>query len=130
MKQRALFEKVLFGAGLALFPMAAFAATTIGDVLSQVKALMDLFIPIFIGLGLLYFLYGLTEYILASEEGGKAEGRNRIVYGIVGLFVMVAVWGLVSVLSSTFGVSGGNINTLPGVPCTSQGVVIPCPPAR
>lgn len=120
MKQRALIKKVAFGAGLLLFPVAAFAAD-ITSALLNVKRIMDLFIPIFITLGLLYFLYGLTEYILASEEGGKAEGRNRIIYGIVGLFVMVTVWGLVNVVATTFGVTGGQLNVLPCVPTQSGG---------
>ena len=102
------------GTALVL-PIATFAATRIGDILLQVKSLMDLFIPIFVTLGLLYFLVGLTEYILSSSEGGQTEGRNRIIYGILGLFVMVAVWGLVGVVANTFGIQGGGSVSLPSV---------------
>lgn len=99
-------------------PLVSFGITRIQDILNTVKDLMELGIPILILLGLLYFLYGLTEYIFASEEGGKADGRNRIIYGIVGLFVMATVWGLVQVLAASFGVSGAQLNpgTLPTVP--------------
>ncbi len=61
-------------------------------------------------LALLYFLYGVSQYIL---HGGDTEKRNEgyqtMIYGIIALFVMVSVWGLVGVLSNTFlgGVGGG-----------------------
>ena len=67
-------------------------------------------VPLLIGLGVVVFIYGVL--ILMFSEGGekKEEGKQYMVWGIVGIFVMVSVWGLVSILSSSF-----QLNTTPPV---------------
>ena len=59
-------------------------------------------VPLLIGLGVVVFIYGVL--ILMFSEGGekKEEGKQFMLWGIIGIFVMVSVWGLVSVLSSSF----------------------------
>lgn len=62
-------------------------------------------------LALLYFLWGVSKYIIhGGNEEKRAEGYQMMIYGIIALFVMVSVWGLVGVLANTFlggGVGGG-----------------------
>ena len=92
---------------------------------------MDLGIPILITLALIYFLYGLAEYIFkANDVDTRTEGRERMIQGIIALFVMSTVWGLVGVISNTFnvqpeGVDNALINDLvpraPGQPQTGVG---------
>ena len=48
-------------------------------------------------------------------EVTEKEARNVMIYGIIGLFVMVAVWGLVNVLINTFGLST-SVPQVPGLP--------------
>ena len=109
---------------LLVAPILAFAITAVpattgtgGVILGKIIDLMLLVIPLVFGLAFLVFLWGIYKYIRAAEEGDKAEGRNTIMYGIIGLFVMVAVWGLVKVIGTTFniGLSTGS-GTLPGFP--------------
>ncbi|OGZ11569.1 MAG: hypothetical protein A3D67_00185 [Candidatus Lloydbacteria bacterium RIFCSPHIGHO2_02_FULL_51_22] len=109
---------------LLVAPILAFAITAVpattgtgGVILGKIIDLMLLVIPLVFGLAFLVFLWGIYKYIRAAEEGDKAEGRNTIIYGIIGLFVMVAVWGLVKVIGTTFniGLSTGS-GTLPGFP--------------
>ena len=72
-------------------------------LVGRIKGIMILLIPILIALALLYFLWGVAEFILnAGSEEKRAEGRNKIIYGLIGLFVMIAVWGFVNVLLGTF----------------------------
>ena len=54
------------------------------------------------------FLWGVVKYISAAgEEDKQAEARNMIVWGIIFLAVMVAVWGFVYVvLDFIFGNEG------------------------
>lgn len=61
-------------------------------------------------LAVLYFLWGVSKYILhGGNEEKREEGYHMMIYGIIALFVMVSMWGLVGVLSNTFlsGVGGG-----------------------
>jgi hypothetical protein len=50
-----------------------------------------------------YFMWGVIQYINRGEdEGARKEGANKMWYGIVGLFVILSVWGLVNILDTTF----------------------------
>lgn len=62
-------------------------------------------VPLLIGLGVVVFIYGVL--VLMFSEGGekKEEGKQYMLWGIVGIFVMVSVWGLVNILKGTFGLN-------------------------
>ncbi len=48
---------------------------------------------------LLVFLWGVAKYILAAGAEDKLkEGKEMIIYGLIGLTVMLSVWGLVGIL--------------------------------
>lgn len=82
----------------------------IGDVLSTV-------VPVLIVLGVLYFVWGVITYVIASDEEAKKAGRDRMIFGIIGLAVIIALWGLVRILTNTFGVSNsGQSVTFPTTP--------------
>jgi uncharacterized membrane protein len=103
------------GALLALPAIAS--AQTLGTIFGTVKSLLDSLIPIIITLAVIYFFYGVAKYVMAAgDEEAQKAGRSIMIYGIVGLFVIVAVWGLVAVLGNTLGVTvGGGAPTLPTV---------------
>ena len=53
----------------------------------------------------IYTLYGAFRFI-GAEGDSRDKWRDVIVYGIIGLFVMTSIWGLVGILDGTFGLSG------------------------
>ena len=61
------------------------------------------------------FLWGVVKYVIAQGDEKKlAEGRKYIIYGLIGLFVMLAMWSIVTAVKNTvFNNSGGGGNTLP-----------------
>ncbi len=62
-------------------------------------------IPLLFAVAILVFVWGVVQFIgNADNEEKRTQGRNFMVYGIISLFVMVSIWGLVSVLSTTFGI--------------------------
>jgi hypothetical protein len=55
---------------------------------------------------MLFFFWGLAQYILNSgDPTAQAEGRNKMIWGIVALFVMAAIWGLVKFLGDNLGIT-------------------------
>ena len=61
-------------------------------------------IPFLVGLALVIFLVGIVRFVGAGDNEEKREsGRGLMVFGIIALFVMVSVWGLVGILVRTFG---------------------------
>ena len=86
------------------------AVTEIGD-------LVDRAIPVVIAIGLLFFIWGIVQYIAASgDEAAKEEGKRKMIWGIVALFVIIAVWGLVQLLFTLTGVSTTASFSAPGIP--------------
>lgn len=91
-------------------------AATVTTLVEKIMSILNVVIPLLIALAVVIFLWGVVQYITAGgdEEKGK-EARNTMIWGIVGLFVMVAVWGLVNVLVSTFGLET-TVPVVPGLP--------------
>ncbi len=104
-----------------LMPLFAFAAETdlgfFDTLVSQLSNLVGALIPVVIAIGLLFFIWGLVQFIAASgDETAREEGRNKMIWGIVALFVIVTVWGLVALLNQLTGVQQGEAVTTPTIP--------------
>ncbi len=56
---------------------------------------------------LVNFIYTVVEYIAASEDSTRKEKAKKVMWGLIGLFVILSVWSLVAVLANTFGVTMG-----------------------
>ena len=62
-------------------------------------------IPLVVALAVAMFIWGVVQYVINSDEEAKKEkGKQFMIWGIIGLAVMVGVWGLVKILGSTFGI--------------------------
>ncbi len=60
-------------------------------------------VPLLFSMAIVAFLYGVQKYILAGASEDKVkEGRDMMIYGIIGLAVMFSVWGLVRLVLNTF----------------------------
>ncbi len=107
---------------LLLTPFLASAEQldNVSNLLKSVGRLVDTALPIVVGIALLGFFWGLAMFVFSANDPEKhAEGRNIMIWGVVALFVMVAVWGLVRFVGSAVGISqeGGtaSIPTVPGL---------------
>ncbi|MDP3726548.1 MAG: pilin [bacterium] len=88
-------------------PLLAFAqvgSNPFLTILVRTKQLLDAAVPIVITLALIYFIYGVTSYVTAKDDEKKAEARNVMIYGTIGLFFIVSVWGIVTLLQQFTGV--------------------------
>ena len=86
---------------------------TLKDLVSVATSFLSSLIPLVFTLALLYFLWGMAQFIYKStDEAGREAGKQHMAWGILGLFVMVTVWGLVTVLANTFDLN----NALPSFP--------------
>ena len=97
--------------GLVFTPFLAFAQTTCGTgditaIICKVGSILNTIIPVIIVLGVVYFVWGVVQYVIASDEEAKKTGRNRMIFGIIGLVVIVSMWGLVGIVTNTFGLNG------------------------
>ena len=55
-----------------------------------------------IALAVLVFLWGVFEFIMGSgDEKARETGKQHIVWGLVGLFIMVSAMGIVNLIINT-----------------------------
>jgi len=121
---------ILSSSVLGLMPVLALAAPatlvgcgaetidTIEGILCRIGSLLNSVVPVLVVLGVVYFVWGVITYVVSNDEEAKEKGRNRIIYGIIGLAVIIGMWGLVNMLGKTFGIESGTAPTsidLPGI---------------
>ena len=72
------------------------------EIITTLTNLLLFAVPIVVAFALLLFLWGLAEFILNAGESDKLkQGRERMIWGLVTLFVILSLGGLVSLLTVT-----------------------------
>jgi len=93
-------------AGMVLFiffPLITIAApANFKDVILIVVNILTAILPVIVLLAIIYFLWGLTQYLKSGDES-KDEAKKMMLWGIIAFFVMTSIWGLVELLTNTFG---------------------------
>lgn len=115
--------KKIIALGLVCSPVFAFAyyqATTLQSIMSQLVGFLNYIVPALITIAVIYFIWGVIQFISSSDEEAKKNGRGKIINGLIGLFVIVAFWGIIGIVKNTFGI--GNVtgdSVVPLIPTQS-----------
>lgn len=102
----------LSAAVLAL-PAAASAADLIGTLI-LVNRFLNGVVGVIITIAIIVFFWGLVRYLTDVGEK-KHEGLIMMFYGLIAIFVMVSIWGIIHLLQNSFGISGQNTAIVPDV---------------
>ena len=81
-------------------------------------------IPLLFGVALLVFLWGIFKYFIlgGGDEGKREEGKQLMLYAIIGFVVMVSVFGIVNAIAGGLGFSNDEtIQNIPNVPTSNTG---------
>lgn len=111
-------KKALISVSMFVAPVVALAQARVNslwDLFSMANRVLNILVPLFIALAVVYFIWEVFRYAVAGDEEKKKEAKTHIIWGVVGIFVMVSVWGLVNILQGTFGTAGvapGNVGNL------------------
>ena len=99
-------KKILILASSLLLPAVAFAQDTSLTNLQQIATgigdIVNILIPVAFALAILFFFYGVALYIFGGEHD-KDVAKKRMLWGVVAIFVMASVWGLVTFLGDSLG---------------------------
>jgi hypothetical protein len=93
--------------GAPVFMVYAQNTVWIDTVVSNASTLISGYlVPALMSLALVVFLWGIVVFIGNSgDETKREEGKKHMLWGVIGLFVMVVVWGIVALLTVIFGVT-------------------------
>lgn len=77
------------------------------DFVSRLNdAILYPLIALLTGVAFLVFVYGSAQYVMnATNDSARAEGRKHIMFGLIGLFVMVSAYAILTIASGTFGLN-------------------------
>jgi len=93
------------GGGGSFLCSAGSSIKTIADIFSLFTCLLNnSIIPLLFSLAFVMFMWGVIQFVInTSDTAKKEDGRKYMIWGIIGIFVMVSVWGIVKLLTGTFG---------------------------
>ncbi|MFA6520692.1 MAG: hypothetical protein WCT44_03745 [Candidatus Paceibacterota bacterium] len=76
----------------------------IGKVVEQI---INPLIVLLFALAMVYFLYGVLEFIMNQEnEEKKTTGKSHMIWGIIGISIMMSVWAIMNIILKTFNING------------------------
>jgi hypothetical protein len=89
-----------------LSPLSVFAIVSVQDFLISGLLLLNQLIYVAFSAALLVFIWGLARFIFhIGGENSSIDGKNLMVWGVIALFVISSIWGIVGFLQqSLFGV--------------------------
>ena len=104
--------RYIAGSATLAVPVLGFASShnspglgTFETVVKDLGSIINSLIPIASGLALLAFFFGLAKYIFqADDEEAKEQGRRIMIGGIVALFLIAALGGIIEFLSNILGI--------------------------
>jgi hypothetical protein len=105
-----------------LAPMFAFAQGELREVsgfLGNILAFINnTLVPLVFALAFLVFIWGMFKtFILGGSDPSKQdEGKQLMLYAIVGFVIMVSLWGIVNLFAEGFGFRGEQLEEIPNLP--------------
>ena len=103
--KRRLIEAAFPLSGIVLLAPLLASAAGVLDSINAVNRILSAIVPLLITVALIVFIWGLIQYILKlGDEESRKQGVQLMLWGVIAIFVMSSVWGLVALLQNTFSV--------------------------
>jgi hypothetical protein len=91
---------------VAATPLLAGAVTFL-DTLNLINRFLNAVVPMIITIAIIFFFWGLAQLLLNAGEK-RSDAIQTMIWGVVAIFVMVSIWGIIKLLQSTFKVGDTN----------------------
>jgi len=86
-----------------IIPKAEASVTSLMNSIN--KVIINPLIVLLFSLAVVYFIYGLLQYLLSPDnEEIRKTSKSHMLWGIVGMFIMVSVFGIMNLITNTLGV--------------------------
>jgi hypothetical protein len=98
---------------LVAIPTVAFAQTnTITDVngvTAKLVGIGNVVIYLLVSLGVIFIVWNIVMFLIkGGDPEARGAARGNVVWGIVGLAIILSIWGLVNILTGTFKTTPAN----------------------
>ncbi len=101
-------SKTVIALGTLALPCVAFAQAQ--NAISQFavtfsRIIIDPIIALLFGVGLVVFIFGIAEFFfefnVRGKESSKEAGKQHMLWGLVGMFIMVSALAILQLISNT-----------------------------
>ncbi len=76
-----------------------------GLVSSIENVILFPFIALITAFAILMFLWGAFQYVYSASNGHtREEGSRHMLYGVIGLVIMLSAYAILKIVTATFGV--------------------------
>ena len=73
------------------------------------KLIINPAIALLFGVAVVLFLYGVFQFISGQEnEEKKTTGKSHMLWGVIGIVIMMGVFSILNIIMSTFNITGIN----------------------
>lgn len=106
MKKLLTASSLFFALPLLALAQTPPAVGTLEQIVQGIGRIVETLIPILLALALVVFFWGLIRYIFVDKGGeGANKAKGLMLWGLIALFVMVSVMGIIRLAQQTLGVS-------------------------
>lgn len=69
------------------------------------RVILNPIITLAFAIALLVFFWGIFQFINSeTSDANRSEGKKKIMYGLLGMFIMISAYGLIRLILGTFGI--------------------------
>ena len=99
--------KKVFSLVFVFFPALVLAQNlseikNINNLSTRLIGIGNIVIYFLISLAVIYIIWNTVHYFIRPAGADRKDAGMNILWGIIGLFVIVSIWGLVNILVNTF----------------------------
>ncbi len=93
--------------GREIEPVTSFRGDVNVLVEKLTTVIIDPLLALLFAAGLLVFMWGVFQFLVgvSNESDEKEEGKKHMLWGVLGMFIMVAALAIIRIITSTFGLS-------------------------
>jgi flagellar basal body-associated protein FliL len=83
---------------------------TINEFLNKLNtAIINPLIVLVFAVATIVFVFGIVQFIKSETADKEREaGKKKIMYGLLGMFIMFSAYGLIHIVLGTFGIPGNS----------------------
>lgn len=82
--------------------------TNFAGLVSILVSFINSLVPLLVGIAIVLFMWGVVRFLYHSGDShSKGQDKEIMLWGLVSLFVIVSVWGILRLLIATFGGASG-----------------------
>ena len=107
-------KKLITSLAVTFAPALVFAQINapvrdVNSLAAKTVGIGNTIIGVLIAIAVIFIIYSVLMFIIHAGDEKRGEYQKAVLWGIVGLAVILSIWGLVSILTTTFGTAGAPV---------------------